>query len=96
MKQKEQAQLNISTTFQFNQTQDLFIIPAVPTSPVWMGMVCIHETVHANDILEGTESRTASRQEFLAGEMRAYQTELKAIDAFTQGAFSEEIADILQ
>lgn len=96
LNEAEKTQLNISTTFQFDQTQDLFIIPAVPMSPLWMGMGCIHETVHAKDILEGTESRNASRQEFLAGELRAYQIELQAIDTFTNGAFSKALVDILE
>lgn len=91
----QKNELNVPTTFQFDSTQDLFTIADVPISPVWMGMGCIHETVHAKDILEGIESRNASRQEFLAGEIRAYQTELAAIDVFTQGAFSRQISDIL-
>jgi|GEM_PF-3381947 len=92
----EKSELNVSTTFQFDPTQDLFTIADVPISSVWMGMGCIHETVHAKDILDGTESRNASRQEFLAGELRAYQVELEAIDTFTQGAFSQTISGILQ
>lgn len=92
----EQAQLNVSTTFQFDPAQDLLMITAVPMTSMWMGLGCLHETVHAKDILDGTEARDASQPEFLAGELRAYQTELQAIDSYTQGAFSKTLDSILQ
>ena len=82
-------------TFQYDPFQDLFYLTAVPMTQVWMGLGCLHETVHAKDILEGKEPRNASRQQFLEGERRAFEIELMAVDHFTQGAFSEIVQDIL-
>lgn len=92
----KRAKYNVPATFQFDQTQDLFYITAVPISQAWMGLGCLHETVHAKDILEGKEFRDASRQDFLAGEVRAYETELAAIDAFTSGRFATTLQTILK
>lgn len=92
----EQAKYNVPVAFQFDQTQDLFYLPAAPISQPWMGLGCLHETVHAKDILEGKESRDASRQDFLAGEVRAYEMELAALDAFTEGRFTTTLQTILE
>ena len=92
----EAAQREQRAIFQFDQVQDILYLTAVPMTEAWMGMGCLHETVHARDILEGQEPRSASHTEFLAAEVRAFQVELTAADHLSRRRFSKQLRRILK
>ncbi len=70
---------------------NLLEIMPVPLSRAWAGILMVHELVHLHDRVTGAESPRPGKQEFLAGEIKAYGIETGVIDIMTQGKFDQKL-----
>ncbi len=92
---------------QLNKTQDMTLsvstnfgppiltIKAAEISDEWAGLGLTHETSHLRDLTLGLEDRNAGRDEYLKGEVKAYEAEMAAADMISNGNFSKNLDSII-
>lgn len=62
----------------------------------WAGIVKVHELSHLMDRAFHIEPKQPNREQFLAGEVRAYFLEIAATNSFTHGIFREALRTTIQ
>lgn len=83
----EAGHLAAPEPFQTSCGQDRVIVSvrALSFTPRWAGIVLFHDLSHAYDFTSGLEPCQPNRQQFLAGEARAFQAEIELVDRLAEG-----------
>lgn len=77
----------------FNTTNRTLTINDQPTTDCWCGFVAGHEMKHVHDIVMDIEVPSPLwSDEYLAGEVRAYEFEITLIEQWTHGEFKRRVA----
>ncbi len=69
----------------------ILLIKPQMVSQTWAAIFLVHELSHLLDRVTGLEPSEPTREQFLLGELRAYETELVAADFVSQGRISAAI-----
>lgn len=87
----EMARQRRANLFEFDPIQSRLYLMAVPMTPLWTGLGCVHEMVLVQSFLgKPNPSRTA----YLTQKVQAFQTELMALNHVTRGGFNTALRQI--
>lgn len=80
-------------TLQVDVLPEVILLAIKPerVSERWAGLFMIHELSHLMDRAVGTEPRNPTREQFLQGELRAYEIEVTAANLVSNSALGKQI-----
>jgi hypothetical protein len=80
---------------EFNPALTVLLVKPVSLSEPWSGIVLAHELSHLMDRVYQTEPLNPTREQFLEGELRAYEIEQLAASLLSQGELEERMDRLL-
>lgn len=89
--------LHVAAAFQWDSARnELFLPDPAAISELWAGALFAHELSHAHDIVTGGEPRGLPTQDprFLAGELHAYELEIRLVDRAMNEAYLAAVRDL--
>ena len=78
-----------------NPPLNVLLVKPESVSELWSGIVLSHELSHLMDRVYQTEPNNPTRQQFLEGELRAYEIEQLAASLLSQGALEKQMDRLL-
>jgi hypothetical protein len=78
-----------------NPPLNVLLVKPESVSELWSGIVLSHELSHLMDRVHQTEPNNPTRQQFLEGELRAYEIEQLAANLLSQGALEKQMDRLL-
>lgn len=86
------------TTLEIDNIPDInaLKIKPIPITKEWAGIILTHELSHLFDYVYNVEQKGSRGDELFLGEVRAYGSEILAVDNFTKGRFKKALSDIVR
>jgi hypothetical protein len=78
-----------------NPTLTVLLVKPEMITERWAGIILVHELSHLMDRLYQVEPMNPTREQFLEGELRAYEAEILAASLLTRGALERQMDMLL-